>query len=280
MASVVPLNQGKSTGWQASLSLGFEARGGRTVLARRQQRGPLAVQRPFYPEGAPCHLYLLHPPGGVVGGDSLDIRAEVASGAHALVTTPGATKFYRSAGAQALQTQTLQVADGAVLEWLPQENILFAGAKVRLATEIRLRGSARFIGWECHCLGRPVNHESFLSGQARFQFALYRDDRPLFCDRLNIMATRDLQRPSGLRGQPVIATLVATGADPAALQCARDAVVELDPQIAVTRIDELLIARYLGASTERARLAFVALWRALRPVLLAQPACAPRIWAT
>jgi urease accessory protein len=107
-------------GWQARLELGLAQWAGRTVLAHKRHFGPLTVQRPFYPEGGPCHIYLLHPPGGVVGGDRLEIAVEVGEGAHALITTPGATKFYRSAGPRAHQIQHLSVAGGGVLEWFPQ----------------------------------------------------------------------------------------------------------------------------------------------------------------
>ncbi|MGB5651682.1 MAG: urease accessory protein UreD, partial [Sedimenticolaceae bacterium] len=89
------------------MRLGFRAGPDSTVLAERQRHGPLAVQRPFYPEGGVCHVYLLHPPGGVVGGDVLGIDVKLAQGAQALITTPGATKFYRSAGALARQTQRI-----------------------------------------------------------------------------------------------------------------------------------------------------------------------------
>jgi urease accessory protein len=133
-------------GWLARLNVGFEHRDGRTVLATKEHSGPLTVQRPFYPEGEVCHLYLLHPPGGIVGGDRLEIRLQVATGAHALVTTPGAAKFYRSAGALATQRQSLRVADGGLLEWLPQENILFPGAIMRIETDIALVGDGRFSG--------------------------------------------------------------------------------------------------------------------------------------
>ena len=113
--------QATREGWHASLQLAFAPRAARTALVERRQRGPLAVQRPFYSEGDVCHLYLLHPPGGVVGGDRLNIAAETAADAHALVTTPGATKFYLSAGAVAHQTQRLQVTAGSSLEWLPHQ---------------------------------------------------------------------------------------------------------------------------------------------------------------
>src|SRR5262245_14402851 len=116
-----------SAGWLASLDLEFARSGSRTVLARRSHVGPLIVQRPFYPEGDVCHVYLVHPPGGVVGGDTLELRARVHDGAHALITTPAATKFYRSEGRMARQVQDIAL-DAAIFEWLPQETILFADA--------------------------------------------------------------------------------------------------------------------------------------------------------
>jgi urease accessory protein len=114
-------------GWLAELDLGFAPRGSRTVLARRRHRGPLAVQRPFHPEGDVCHVYLLHPPGGVVAGDRLAIRVAADPGAEALLTTPAAGKFYRSEGPVARQTVALEIGEGASLEWLPQETILYPG---------------------------------------------------------------------------------------------------------------------------------------------------------
>ncbi len=124
-----------SSGWQAHLRLRFNGdiprfleNGdaprpvGRTRLVERTHTGPLVVQRPFHPEGDPCHVYLVHPPGGVVGGDELRIDVQVDAGAHALITTPAATKFYRCDGRVSSQTQELRAA-GATLEWLPQENI-------------------------------------------------------------------------------------------------------------------------------------------------------------
>ena len=110
-------------GWLARLELELDVRAGRTILQRKHQVGPLTVQRPFYPEGNVCHLYLLHPPGGVVGGDRLEIELIVASGAHALVTTPGAAKFYRSAGKAEIAQQCLKVAEGGLLEWFPRGTI-------------------------------------------------------------------------------------------------------------------------------------------------------------
>ena len=103
--------------WQAELKLDYQLKGDKTCLAKKSQKGPLTVQRPFYPEGGICHNYILHPPGGVVGGDELQIQLKANRGAHSLITTPGATKFYRSkADLESQQTQTISVDSNAIVE--------------------------------------------------------------------------------------------------------------------------------------------------------------------
>ncbi|MCB1734210.1 MAG: urease accessory protein UreD [Gammaproteobacteria bacterium] len=267
-------------GWHARLELGFETRDvgatARTVLAHRRRVGPLSVQRTFHPEGEVCHVYLLHPPGGVVGGDRLDIDVQVDSG-HALLTTPGATKFYRSAGEYAEQRQHLRVADGACLEWLPQETILFADALLHAQTRIDLSGNARLAAWEIQCFGRPTNAETFANGRADFRFEIWRDGTPMLLERLRVQPDT-LNRGALLAGQPVTGVFVLSHADAETELAAREAMPTSG--FGVTRVDDLLILRYLGDSTEQAQRGFRVLWQALRPHTLNRPACVPRIWAT
>ncbi len=270
------------SGWQAELELGFSAssRADKTVLSSRRQRGPLAIQRPFYPEGDVCHAYLLHPPGGVVGGDQLAIKVQVDAAASTLLTTPGATKFYRSAGQQAAQHQQFTVA--GTLEWLPQENIFFPGAQSTLSSHIELGADARYIGWEIHCLGRPVINERFEHGSLRFSTHLYRDQQPLFIDRLRIQSQQDLAGKAGLRNQPVMATLLATPASPAVLEMAREecAAVGLPHYAGATLMNGVLIVRYLGNSTAAAQALLRSLWQQIRPLVTERAAITPRIWNT
>ena len=268
-------------GWRAELALRCEARDGRTVLARKRQLGPLTLQRPFYPEGEVCHLYVLHPPGGIVGGDSLSVDVDMSPGARALVTTPGATKFYRSAGDEALLTQRLSVAHGARLEWFPQESILFPGARVHSRTEVDLQADASFVGWELLSLGRPVIGERFDRGALRAAFSVTRDGRPVLTDRLSVTKPRHLDGPSGLRGWPVTGTFVATGCGAEALQAARQAAgTPSGLLLGITLLNDLLVARGLAATSEPLQRVFCALWTALRPMLYGRAACPPRIWAT
>src|SRR5271166_1361303 len=117
-----------SAGWRGELALAYERSGKRTVLVRRAHRGPLVVQKALYPEGeAVCQSVILHPPAGIVGGDQLALEVDVGDGAWAQLTTPGAAKWYRSAGPRAQQTLAFSVRAKATLEWLPQETIIFDG---------------------------------------------------------------------------------------------------------------------------------------------------------
>ena len=268
--------------WEARLALRFEQRAGRTVLAHRNHEGPLAVQKPFYPEGDVCHVYLLHPPGGVVGGDRLAIEIEVASDAHAVITTPAAGKFYRSAGPASIQEQLLSVAPGAALEWLPQETILYAQCRAFFSTRITLASGARFIGWEVLCLGRPAAGERFDAGACRQRLELWCEDRPLLIERSTIAGGSELLRaPWGFGGRTVSGIFLATPADPTMLATVREAMaVEGEDLFSATLLDSVLLCRYLGDSSESARRCFTDAWCAVRPGLLGRAAQPPRIWRT
>lgn len=272
----------RRSGWQARLSLGFEARAARTVLAHRRHLGPLVVQKPFYPEGEVCHVYLLHPPGGVVGGDELQLEVDVSAGARALITTPAAAKFYRSAGPLAIQRQRLRVASGAALEWLPQETIFFDGCEVDTTTQVELEAGASFVGWEMLCLGRPAAAERFETGRCRQRFELWREGRPLLIERALLEGGSELlQAAWGLGAQPVTATMVAAPAGRQELDAVRAAVMSDGHALfSATLMDEVLVCRFLGAQAQGARRCFSAAWSAIRPALLGRSASAPRIWNT
>ena len=170
---------------------------------------------------------------------------------------------------------------GGILEWLPQENILFPGADVKLENHIQLDASAQFIGWEIHCLGRPVIGELFDPGKASFRLALYREQQPLLIDRWQVSGLQNLQGAASLRNHPVVGSWLATGADRDMLQLARETLPQpVRGHIGLTLLGELLVARYLGDSSEEAQRLFRSLWGCLRPLLIGRTACPPRIWST
>lgn len=290
MSASAPAALTSEPGWQAHLQLAFELAGRHTRLTRRAHRGPLLVQRPFYPESAdsgnvPCHVYLVHPPGGVVSGDELTLETEVGAGAHALLTTPAAGKFYRRGEARFAQlTQRLR-AQGT-LEWLPQENIFFPHSAVRVRTRVELEHAARFIGWEISCLGLPVNAQSLGDGEVHQSFELWRGGTLRLLERQHLRGEA-LAARWGLGGQAVLGTWLASTPDAGALAAALLRARELAPvgeaaevTLGCTLVDDVLICRALAARTDRLRAIFIELWQALRPMLLGRAATLPRIWAT
>lgn len=264
--------------WQASLRLGFARDGGVTRLMRNVHRGPLRVQKALYPEGpGVCHVLVIHPPGGVVGGDRLEIEFDVADHCRVLATTPGAGKWYRANGRVSQQAVRLRVGAGAALEWLPQETIFYDAACVELEHEVELAADATYLGSEILCFGRRAAGETFTSGSVQQRTRIRQGGRVLWWEQGPITA-QGLASPLGLDRHSVCATFLAVGrALPAVLQQRLRAA---DPLIHVSQVKSVFVARHIGDDSEAARAAMLRVWQALRPHLLGRPACIPRIWHT
>lgn len=268
----------RSTAWRASLRLRFAGDDGVTRLVERAHSGPLRVQKPLYPEGAAvCHAIVIHPPGGVVGGDCLAIDAAAGAGAHAFVTTPGAAKWYRANGKVSRQDVKIAAGAGAAFEWMPQETILFDGADVVLDHDVTLEAGARYIGSEILCFGRRASGESFSRGVVR-QRTQIRSAGKLVWWEQGAIGPAALAGRFGLGGASVCATLIGVGAPvPATLLAAIRAI---DPGLALSQMKSVIVARWLGDDSEAARHAMIKVWQSLRPHLLGCEAPLPRIWNT
>jgi urease accessory protein len=213
-------------GWRGELSLRYRRDGDRCV-AHDKHIGPLRVLQPLYPEGpAICHHVIVHPPGGVVGGDELLIDARLDAGSHALITTPGATRFYRSDGAVALQRAQVHVAADARLEWLPMEAIAYSGCRAHNQLHLSLAPGAEMLGWDVLALGLPAARAPFVDGW----FAQHLELPGVWLERGRVAASDAtlLQSPLGWAGHSVLATLwfaqgtpLATGRRDALLEAAR-----------------------------------------------------------
>lgn len=276
-----------ATGWQASLTLGFARTGERTVLATRRHHGPLVVQKSLHPEGPGiCHAVVVHPPGGIAGGDSLDIDVRLDDQAHAVLTTPGATKWYKSQGRVGTQDIALTLGAGAKLDWLPLENIVFEQADARQNIRVKLGADATVIGWDATLLGRQAAGEQWTQGQWRATFEL-RDaqDRLLWAEQA-VLGADDAQRTgaTGLAGFPVFATLWAVG--PACTRelaetLAADLPFQDDLRAGVTCLPgNVLVLRVLGHDMETVRQLMIRHWLALRPLVHGVAAEPLRLWAT
>ena len=266
--------------WHAELELGYGRFGDCTRPTLRRHLGPLRVQKHLYAEGPEvCQHIIVHPPGGIAGGDQLNINVHVGPDAWAQLTSPGAAKWYRAAG-PAYQSVELNVAAGATLEWLPQETIVFSAAQAELSTRIALEGDARLFYWDMVALGRLASGEHFEQGHFQSHLDIRRDGQLLWHERQRIVGNDGLlDSPIGLDGNPVFATLLVTGDISAELL---DTCRNLPNPVRgdLTQLPGLLVARCLASEALEARGWLIDLWRLLRPALLGREALAPRIWST
>jgi urease accessory protein len=279
------------TGWDASLYLSFEHRPAQgTVLARRRHQGPLQVQKALYPEGPQiCHVTVLHPPSGIAGGDRLEMEIEVGAGAHAVLGTPGATRWYKSNGRQSAQTVRLDVAPGACLDWLPQENIFFEDADARSDVHVLMSNGSRAIGWEMAQLGTVSKASAWDAGRVALGTTLSLDDCPLWVDAAALQADDAVRNSVAcLAGYPVMGTLWAFGPDlggDAADQLGQDmpwsdALRAGFTHIPVANGQCLCLLRVLGAHAQDVRNLLIALWMRLRLMILGVAAQPLRLWRT
>ncbi len=276
-------------GWHASLQLDYRRDGERTIAHDRHE-GPLRVLRRLYPEGPRiCHHVLVHPPGGLVGGDVLQVHATLQAGSHALITTPGATRFYRSAGALAEQRVSARLDDGARLEWLPLETIAHSGCHADSRLRFDLAPGAEMIGWEVLALGLPAADQPFEQGS----FVQHIEMPGIWLERGSIDAhdERLLNSPLGWAGRRVLATLwfgsgstIAPARHEALIDVARAAIADdpvLGNQAGVTLLHQrVIVLRALADRVEPAMQLLGRCWSAWRGLAWGADTAAPRLWRT
>ncbi|CAM3734666.1 Urease accessory protein UreD [Bordetella sputigena] len=276
-------------GWLATLGLGLTHRHGRTVLARRQHLGPLTVQKPLYPEADSgiCHLTLLHPPGGLASGDTLRFDIALEQDAHAVFTTPGATKWYKANPAHpSRQELNIRVADRARLDWLPLENIYFDHSQAHQHIAVSVGTGASALGWDAALLGRQAAGETWSAGQVRNDFRLLDGSgRLLWAERQRLSARSPVRvAPQGLAGMPAYGTLWAAGE-----ACTSALAETLAPSLpfddglragATSPVPGVLVIRAVAMHIEPLRHLFAALWLRLRPLVHGVPGRPLRLWAT
>ncbi len=273
--------------WHAQLTLDYSVEANRTV-ARHAHSGPLRVLQSLYPEGdSVCHNVLVHPPGGLVGGDTLDIQVTADRGSHGLITTPGASRFYRSDGDIALQRTQLRLAADARLEWLPLEAICYSGCQAENRITIDIAPGAELLGWDVTALGLPNAQLPFVAGQLRQHIEV----PDVWLERGVVEAgdTRLLNSPAGLAGNRCIASLFFVAGAPLgrarrqdALDCARAAISEHALALtagATSPHPQVVIVRVLAPVVEPAMDLLRTLRNSWRQLLWDKVACSPRIWS-
>jgi len=274
--------------WSGKLTLRYHFDGNRTV-SHDSHEGPLRVLARLYPEAPSiCHHVLVHPPGGVVGGDTLAVSIAVDDAAHALVTTPGATRFYRSAGASASQQVDVKVAGAARFEWLPLETLVYSGALAQNRFRFELAPCAEMIGWDLVALGLPASQLAF----ARGSYTQEIDLPGVWLERGRVDADDSLllDSPLGWAGRRVMATMwFASGSDIAAglrqglLDDTLAATVGADAQVtagATSPHARVVLLRVLSSRVEPAMQLLQSVWSNWRDRAWQLEACAPRVWRT
>ncbi len=276
--------------WQARLNLRLQAGPRGTRLVENRHQGPLYVQKPFYPEGPElAHLYLLHPPGGLVSGDHLQISVELGSHTQALLTTPGAGRVYRARVDRAwqYQRQYFEVGEGASLEWLPLETIIYPNARTQLETHVELSAQARFIGWEVTSLGLPACDLDAQQAEVRQRLVVMQQGKPALVEQLCLdeRSRRLFAAKVGMQSLPINGVFVA-GPFVTMSESLSDWIAEENRQThvnalaGISLVGDFIVGRFLGTCSEQGRKLFEHWWQCLRPHLMQRPACAPRIWLT
>ncbi|HZF84663.1 MAG TPA: urease accessory protein UreD [Burkholderiaceae bacterium] len=274
--------------WHARLDIAYHHDHGRS-LARFRHEGPLRILQSLYPEGdAICHNVLVHPPGGLVGGDTLDIAVDAAAGSHGLITTPGASRFYRSDGELALQRTRLNVAAGARLEWLPLEALCYSGCRAENRLQMQVAPGGELIGWDITALGLPLAGQPFRAG--RYQQHIEVPGTWLERGRIDADDTRLLHSPLGLAGHQCLASLFHVVGEPMP-RARRERLLE----IARAATDGHALAESAGATAPNAQVVVVrvlaplvepavqllrTVWTGWRRELWGLSATPPRIWST
>jgi urease accessory protein len=273
--------------WKATLSLNYTQEAQRSVL-RHTHSGPLRVLQSLYPEGdAVCHNVLVHPPGGLVGGDTLDIQVTVGHGAHGLVTTPGATRFYRSEGDPAVQRVHLQLQAGARMEWLPLEAILYNACLAENHLTFDLEPGAELMGWDLTALGLPHAGQPYVRGSFRQHIEM----PGVWLERGAIHASdaRLLNSPLGMAGQHCVASFFFATGSPLGRE-RRDRALEHARQVVQAHAlqswagvsspnPQVLVLRVLAPQVEPAMGLLRQVWATWRKTLWEMPTTLPRIWA-
>ena len=294
--------KGLKNKWLASLFLEFAIKSNVSQLVKTSRRGPLNVQKAFYPEGKDCaHVYLLHPPAGIVSGDELNIEICIQDSAHALITTPGANRFYRARTNLAIgdskQTQisNINVLGKGICENFPLETIVYEGADAINQLDLKLSSQAHYIGWDISCLGLPAAGQPFKKGRFTQLNRVFIDGKLNFHDRINLTPNNNVcAHVAGLNNHSVFATMLAHApkvrinvneksqlVDRLREQIAHTHGIDKPSQkVSVTYIRDLLVVRYLGDHAEECKAIFTSIWKTIRPIYIQKEANVPRIWLT
>ena len=261
--------------------LGFARRFGVTRLAHLYQHDPCRFLFPQVDPGELLTAVLVTTSGGLAGGDCVRVGLSAGAGTAALVTSQAAEKVYRSTGPDTLLDIQVRVEADAWLEWLPQETILFDGARLNRRTELNVAPGGRLLAGECAVFGRTAHGESFTRGLLHDAWRVRCGERLIWADALRVDgdATGLLQHPAGFAGAVAHATIVYVADDaPAWLDLARDCLDGSGSRTGVSAVAGLLLVRLLGQNAQVLRRDIARFWAGFRHGVAGWPPQVPKLW--
>ncbi|MCP9782001.1 urease accessory protein UreD [Cyanobium sp. WKJ7-Wakatipu] len=287
--------------WHGAAELEFTARQGSlgeppVTVHQGWATSPLKLQRAYPQADGRCELPLLHTAGGLVGGDQLTLRAHLAPGSQALLTSVAAQKVYGTVGRSRLvpqgqwarQSLHFSLEAGSDLEWLPQELVLFAGGLLEQNLTVELAAGASWLGMDVVRLGRSAAGETLGQGCWRSRLQVCRRGpegrRWELVDPLEISGA-SLAAEHGMAGQPVLGSLVWAAPQPLGAAALAQLLADcrsdrqgLEGDLACGALDQGLIARYRGPSSQAARFWFTRVWARIRAERGLSAPELPRVW--
>ena len=270
--------------WQGFLSFTLEDRFGKTVVKDKKHFGPLVLQRAYYQEDDRPTILVIHPPGGVVAGDELTTQITLKPNAKGFISTPAATKFYRSIGASSYQLQKITLGKHSQLEWLPQETLFFNQCRVHNHLHFQLQDAdCALIAWDMVGLGRPAMKEQFAEGELLQKVQISLDDTPIFTDQFYFHNTPELlSSPFGLNAQTLMATMLFYSQELEKLKQLKALLLEKGwAQICgISLVDRVLVLRTLDSDLDDLKARLIAAWQIARPLVIEEEPVMPRIWKT
>jgi urease accessory protein len=270
--------------WHGKINLIYKNNNNKTELSSSFSQSPFKIQQSFYPEGNTiCHNVILHTAGGMVGGDRLSQNIHLNENAQSLITTPAASKIYRSNGKIALQNINITLENDSILEYLPQEMIIFDGAKYNQHNIINLQDNSKVFLWDIVRFGRTARGEIFKEGNWQSKLEILHQEKPLYIDNIYLEGEQNLfNNLSGLNGNPILGTLIYVGEiiNSETLNDIRQLCQNSlsNGESGVTELIKGISCRYLGNSTMEVKNLFFQIWQLLRLQYLGKNALKLRVW--
>ncbi len=270
--------------WEGILNINYQKKANKTEIKSSYSRSPFKVQSPFYPENNDvCHTVIIHTAGGIVGGDTLTQNIYLENNCHSLITTPAAGKIYKSNGKIAQQNIKIKIENNSCLEFFPQENIIFNGAKYQQNYKIELAENAHYCTWEIDRFGRTARGEKFTQGDWKSSCEIRQNNKLIWVDRQWLAGNEvNCQSINGLNNYAISGSFYWMGSQVSlelVKQCRELANSHISRgEIGVTQGINGVICRYRGNSTAEVKRWFIDVWGLLRVHFLQKDKIISRIW--